>query len=61
VGPYRSPLRVLIIGAGGVVLVIMSRPSGITVLVIALVVLLGVAIVEFLARAAPKTPESTRT
>jgi hypothetical protein len=43
-------LRVLIIALGFIVLVSMSAPSGLSVLVVAVLVLLGILLIEYLAR-----------
>jgi hypothetical protein len=59
VGAHRTPLRVLVVGIGLVVLVLMSAPSGIAVLVVALLVLAALIAIEFLARGAPRTEEAT--
>jgi hypothetical protein len=57
VATYRTPLRVLVIGAGLVVLVVLSHPGPVGVLVIAVLVVLGLLVLEFLGRRAPKPTE----
>ncbi len=52
VAGHRNPLRVLVVGLGAVLLMVLSRPSGVTVLVVALLVLFGLIVIEVLARGA---------
>ena len=42
----------LVVGLGAVVLMVMSRPSGVTVLVVGLLVLFGLLVIEVLGRGA---------
>jgi hypothetical protein len=58
VAKHRNPLRAVVVGAGALLLVVLSQPTGLTVLVIALVVLAGVLLIEFLGRGA-RQHEST--
>ena len=53
VARYRTSLRVAVVGLGAVVLMVVSRPSGATVLIVAVLILIGLAVIEILARAAP--------
>jgi hypothetical protein len=59
----RTGLRIFFIAIGAIVLVTWSHPKPLTVLGIMVIVLLAIALVEFLARtsadAAPSTPAST--
>ena len=55
----KTILRVLVIAVGVIVLVSLSAPSGLWVLVIALLVLLGILLIEFLARRAGPTTTTT--
>lgn len=57
VAAYRVPLRLLVVALGLVVLVVLSHPGPAAVLIIAGLVLIGLLLIEFLARAAPKTTE----
>jgi hypothetical protein len=50
VGDARVLLRVLVVGIGLVLLVVLSHPGPIAVLLIALLVLAGLLLIEFLAR-----------
>jgi hypothetical protein len=58
VAEHRNPLRGVVIGAGALLLVVLSKPTGLTVLVIALLVLVGVLVIEYLGRGASQR-EST--
>ncbi|HEX5586542.1 MAG TPA: hypothetical protein VFZ17_04495 [Acidimicrobiia bacterium] len=49
----KTALRVLVIALGGVLLVALDHPSPLSVLVIAILVLIGLAIIEVLGRSAP--------
>lgn len=57
VGQYRTLLRVLAIGLGVVLLVLLNRPRPPAVLLIALLVVAGLLLVEFLGRGAPRRGE----
>jgi hypothetical protein len=52
VATNRTPLRVLVVGAGLVVLVVLSHPGPVAVLVVAGLVVVGLLVVEFLGRGA---------
>jgi hypothetical protein len=52
VARYRTPLRVIMIGLGAGVLMVLSSPSVWTALVVAVLVLVGLALIEALARVA---------
>jgi hypothetical protein len=47
---YRVPLRVLVVGLGLLVLVVLSHPGPLAVLVVAVAVLLALLLIEFLGR-----------
>lgn len=51
---YKNPLRVTVVGIGFVVLIALSHPGPVAVLVVAILVLLGLLLVEFFASRAPK-------
>jgi hypothetical protein len=53
VNRYKTPLRVAVIVIALLILILMSRVSPLTVLIIALVVVLGLVIIEVLGRGAP--------
>jgi hypothetical protein len=55
----RTLMRVLVLGIGVVVLVALSAPSPAQVIVIAALILLGILLIEFLARRATATPNAT--
>ena len=55
VAAYRTALRLLVVALGLVVLVVLSHPGPGAVLITAALVVLGLLLIEFLARAAPKT------
>lgn len=55
VASYRPALRLLVVALGLVVLVVLSHPGPGAVLITAALVVLGLLLIEFLARAAPKT------
>jgi hypothetical protein len=59
VGTYRVALRVLVVGVGVLILVVLSHPGPLAVLVIAALVLVGLLLIEFLGRAAPRTEASS--
>jgi hypothetical protein len=52
VATNRTPLRVLVVGAGLLVLVVLSHPGPVGVLVVAGLVVFGLLVVEFLGRTA---------
>jgi hypothetical protein len=49
---YRSALRILVVGVGLVILVVLNHPAPLAVLVIAVLVLIGLLVIELLARGA---------
>ena len=51
---YRTPLRVLVIGIGLLVLIVLTAPGPLTVLVIAVVALALLAVIEVLGRVPPE-------
>jgi hypothetical protein len=53
VGHYRNPLRVLVVGIGLVILMTLSAPGPVAVLVIALLIVAGLVLIEFLGRGVP--------
>jgi hypothetical protein len=55
VGRTKVGLRVLVIALGAIALVAIDQPSGWTVLVVALIVVVLLAIIELVGRAAPET------
>jgi hypothetical protein len=59
VGTYRVALRVLVVGVGGLILVVLSHPGVVAVLVVAALVVAGLLLIEFLGRAAPRVTEGT--
>ena len=59
VAHHRVPLRVLVVGLGALVLMVLSHPTGITVLVIAILVLIGLAAIEVVARSAGREAMAT--
>ena len=58
VGRARVGLRVAVIMLGAIALVAVDQPTGLTVLVIAIVVLVLLAVIELVGRAAPTTSET---
>lgn len=50
---YRTPLRIVVVGVGLVILVLLNHPGPVAVLVIAVVLLLAIGLIELLARATP--------
>ena len=50
VSRHRSPLRVVVAGVGLAILVVLSHPGPIAVLIVAIIVLVGLAIIEALSR-----------
>jgi hypothetical protein len=59
VGRYRVALRVLVVGVGVLILVVLSHPGVLAVLVVAALVLAGLLLIEFLGRAAPRVADGT--
>ena len=57
VARHKNGLRVLVVGIGLAVLVALSAPSPLAVIVIALLMLLGVLLIEFLGRRVTPAPE----
>jgi hypothetical protein len=55
----RTVLRVLVLGIGFAILVALSAPTPTQVIVIALLVVLGILLIEFLGRRATPTPSAT--
>jgi hypothetical protein len=53
VGHYRTALRILVVAIGLIVLVVLNHPKPLAVLVIAVLVLLGLVVIEILGRHAP--------
>lgn len=51
VSTYRVPLRVLVVGIGILILVVLSHPGPLAVLVVAVLVVVGLLLIEFLGRA----------
>jgi hypothetical protein len=49
---YRSALRILVVGVGLVILVVLDHPAPLAVLVILVLVLIGLLVIELLARGA---------
>jgi hypothetical protein len=49
---YRGALRILVVGVGLVILVVLDHPAPLAVLVIAVLVLIGLLVIELLARGA---------
>jgi hypothetical protein len=60
VAHYRNVLRVLVIGLGLVILMAIDHPRPLSVLIVLVVVLIGLAVVEILGRAAPTPPPTDR-
>ena len=58
VARHRNGLRVLVVGIGLIILVALSAPTPLAVILIAVLVLLGIALIEFLGRHATPTPEA---
>jgi hypothetical protein len=54
VDTYRVSLRVLVVGLGLLVLVVLSHPGPVAVLVVAALVVVGLLLIEFLGRAATR-------
>jgi hypothetical protein len=59
VGRYRNVLRVIVVAIGFVVLVVIDHPTPVSVLVVAVLVLIGLLIVELLGRKVPSTGPAT--
>jgi hypothetical protein len=57
VAAHRTALRLAVVALGLVILVVLSRPGPTGVLIIAVLVVVGLLVIEFLARAAPKSTE----
>lgn len=55
VSTYRVALRVVIVGLGLLILVVLSHPGPVAVLVIAVLVVAGLLLIEFLGRGAART------
>jgi hypothetical protein len=55
VGTYRVALRVAVVGLGVLILVVLSHPGALAVLVVAVLVVVGLLLIEFLARGAART------
>ena len=53
VGRYRNVLRVLVVGIGLVILVALNHPKPLAVLIIAVLVLIGLLVIELIGRRAP--------
>ncbi len=53
VGHYRNPLRILVVGVGLVILMVLAAPGPVAVLVIALLIVAGLVLIEFLGRGVP--------
>ena len=56
VSRHRSPLRVFVAGVGLAILVVLSHPGPFAVLIVAIIVLVGLAIIEALSRNAAVHP-----
>ena len=54
VGIARDALRVLVVGIGFVILIALDHPTPLAVLVIAVLVIVGLVVIEILGRAAPQ-------
>lgn len=54
---YRTPLRVVVLGIAAIALMAISQPTGVTVLVVAVLVLVAIGVIEFLARGASRVPD----
>lgn len=54
VGSYRVPLRILVVGIGVLILVLLSHPGPLAVIVVAVLVVVGLLVIEFLGRTAPR-------
>ena len=59
VGHYKNGLRILVVAVGLVLLVVLNHPTPLAVLVIAVLVVIGLVIVELLGRHAPAEPAPT--
>ena len=53
VGHYKNALRILVVAVGLILLVVLNHPKPLAVLVIAVLVVIGLVIVELLGRNAP--------
>jgi hypothetical protein len=56
VGQYRNVLRGVVVGIGLILLMVLTAPSPLAVLVIAVLVVLGLVLIEFLGRRSPAQP-----
>jgi hypothetical protein len=56
VGHYRNVLRVLVVAAGLILLVVLTNPTPAAVIVIAVLVVIGLLVIELLGRNAPAEP-----
>lgn len=54
VSSYRTPLRVLVVGIGILILVVLSHPGPLAVIVVAVLIVVGLLLIEFLGRTAPR-------
>jgi hypothetical protein len=54
VSTYRVPLRILVVGIGLLILVVLSHPGPLAVIVVAVLVVVGLLLIEFLGRTAPR-------
>lgn len=52
VSTYRVPLRILVVGIGLLILVVLSHPGPLAVIVVAVLVVVGLLLIEFLGRTA---------
>ena len=59
VASYRTALRLLVVAFGLAVLVVLSHPGPAAVLLVAALVVVGLLLIEFLARSAPKATAPT--
>ncbi|MDQ6852886.1 MAG: hypothetical protein M3046_04200 [Actinomycetota bacterium] len=54
VSSYRVPLRILVVGIGLLILVVLSHPGPLAVIVVAVLIVVGLLLIEFLGRTAPR-------
>jgi hypothetical protein len=59
VGQYRTALRILVVAIGLILLVVLNHPKPLAVLVIAVLVVIGLVVIEVLGRHAPADAAST--
>jgi hypothetical protein len=52
VSTYRVPLRIVVVGIGVLILVVLSHPGPLAVIVVAVLVVVGLLLIEFLGRTA---------